>query len=97
MPVSRSDARRLATDAMNIGANVLRGTLSANGSEVLIGDTPLKDWLIQHAGREVVLIAARVALVSEEPEPITCPTCGYDYIGVKCPHCASARARLRGG
>lgn len=96
MPVSRSDARRLANEAMNAGANVLRGTLAMNGSEITVGEKPIGEWLKQHAGREVVLVVARVARPDEEPDPVTCRTCGTDYVGVECPRCAAVRARLRG-
>jgi hypothetical protein len=96
MPVSRSDARRLATEAMNMGASVWRGTVALNDTEIVVGDKSIREWLARLEGQEVVLVVGRVALLSEEPEPVTCRTCGTDYIGVECPRCADVRSRLRG-
>ena len=97
MSISRSDARQLAKNGMEMGARVLRGTLSvgADGT-VTIGETDLTQWLAQHNEREIVFVAASIGRSNVDKEQKTCNRCGRDYVGDRCPFCAEARARLRG-
>ncbi len=98
MAISKSEARRLVKNGMEMGAQVWRGIIRINEStgEITIGDKNLLDELARYAGAEVVLVAAPIEKIAIESELKTCLTCGRDYTGDSCPHCAQVRARLRG-
>ena len=96
MTISKSDARRLAKEATEIGAHVLRGVLTIGPEGTKIGETDVLEWLAQYADRELVLVATSVGEIFIESEVKICYTCGRDYRGDTCPYCAEARARLRG-
>lgn len=96
MAISRSDARQLAKHSTEMGARVLRGTLLVQPDGVSIDSTDLARWLAEYNGLEFMLIAAPIGRSTVESEVKSCFTCGRDYRGDQCPHCAEARARLRG-
>ncbi len=96
MAVSKSDARRLAKNATEMGAHVLRGVLTVGPDGAKIGEANVLEWLAQYANTELVLIATRVGTGFIESDLKICYTCGRDYRGDTCPYCAEARARLRG-
>jgi hypothetical protein len=93
--VSKSEARRLAKDGLEMGAHVLRGVLKVGPDGVTVNETNIAEWLSRHAGSELILIAVPVDRVTEG-EIKSCRRCGRDYEGEACLHCAEARARLRG-
>ena len=95
MTVSKSEARRLAKDGLEMGAHVLRGILKVGPDGVTVNETNIAEWLSRHAGSELILIAVPVGKITEG-EIKSCRQCGRDYEGEACPHCAEARARLRG-
>lgn len=94
MSVTKSDARRLAKEGLEVGARVLRGVLSDGPGGPTINDKKVLEWLAQHTDSEIVLIVAPIDrdLTSGSK---SCYTCGRDYEGKECPRCAQARARLR--
>jgi hypothetical protein len=96
MAISKSEARRLTKNAAEIGAEVLRGTLTIGPAGAAINGVNLADWLARHDGIEMMLIATPVGEAVDIDEVKTCPRCGRDYKGDFCPYCAEARARLRG-
>ena len=98
MTISRINARRLAIDATEMGARILRGTLTVEADQTRIDETNLLEWLSQLAGSELMLIAVPIGykVTEEEDELKSCNTCGRDYKGPSCPYCAEVRARLRG-
>lgn len=96
MAISRSDARQLAKQCAEMGARVLRGTLSVGPEGVTVDATDLAQWLAEYDGSEFIVVAAPIGRGYIESDVKTCYTCGRDYKGDKCPHCAEARARLRG-
>ncbi len=96
MAISRSDARQLAKTGMEMGGRVLRGSLSVGPDGIMVDNTNLADWLAQHSGGEIVLVAAAIGRSGVEQELKTCNRCGRDYTDDRCPYCAEARARLRG-
>ena len=96
MAISKSEARKLAKNGVEIGAQVLRGIVSFGPNGVQVDGTDISTWLAQHAKAELILIAAPIETLSAEAEVKTCLTCGRDYTGNRCPYCAEARARLRG-
>lgn len=96
MALSKASALRLASNAMDMGAVALRGSLSLEGNgQFAIGDRNLSEWLNRYAGQEVIVILAPVDTGTYE-QIRQCGTCGRDYEGPECPHCAEVRARLRG-
>jgi hypothetical protein len=95
MTISKSEARKLAKNGLEIGAQVLRGVVNLGPDGVTIDGRDITTWLAQYVDAELVLIAAPVEKTSVEDELKTCFTCGRDYTGHKCPYCAEARARLR--
>jgi hypothetical protein len=95
MALSKANALRLASNAMDIGAVALRGPLSLEGNEFTIGDRNLSEWLSRYADQEVIVILAPVD-TNVYAEVRQCGVCGRDYEGSECPHCAEVRARLRG-
>jgi hypothetical protein len=60
-----------------------------------IDDVDLQEWLREHVGHEVILVAASIG--ENEGRRHTCHTCGREYEGLECPHCRESRLRLRGG
>jgi hypothetical protein len=96
MSVSKTNALRLATSAMDMGAVALRGPLSQEGDDKFtVGDRDLSEWLSRYAGQEIIVILAPVDM-SDRDQIRQCGVCGRDYQGSECPHCAEVRARLRG-
>ncbi len=95
MPISSITARELANRAYDVGASVLRGPLASDGGRLTIGDVDLWEWLKQHVGHEVILVAASIG--ETEGQRRTCRICGREYEGLECPHCRETRLRLRGG
>ena len=96
MLLSKATALRLASYAAHEGATALRGCLKqAENGQFMVGDRNLSEWLHQHEGDELIVI---LAAMDSKPliEVRQCGICGRDYEGAECPHCASARARLRG-
>lgn len=97
MTLSKSEARRLAKNAAEMDARILRGILTMGPDGAKVDETNVLEWLAQHAGSELVLIVAPVASsILIENEIKSCPTCGRDYSGDTCLHCQEVRARLRG-
>ncbi len=96
MAISKTEARKLTINVTEMGAQVLRGVLTIGPEGAIINEVNVLEWLAQHAGSEVMLIATPVGSTVSESEVKTCPRCGRDYKGEACPHCAEARARLRG-
>ncbi len=97
MPISRNQARQLAKNGMEMGARVLRGSLTvAEDGVVSINHTQIAAWLAEFAGSEVILVASPVGRGVADDEVKSCYTCGRDYTGDACPHCAEVRSRLRG-
>jgi hypothetical protein len=97
MGISKSEARRLGLSAVELGAQVLRGVVTIGPDGAKIDGTDISAWLAEHAEAELVLIAAPVDQLAGENETKICFTCGREYQGNNCPHCAEVRARLRGG
>ena len=95
LTVSKSEARRLAKDGLEMGAHVLRGVLKVGPDGITVNDTNITEWLSRHADSELILIAVPVGRAIED-EIKSCRRCGRDYEGESCPYCAEARARLRG-
>ncbi len=95
MSISRSSARRLATSSIEMGAQVLRGLLTVGPEGLKVGEQDVVEWLAQHNGAELFLVAAPVDSTLFEDEVRSCYTCGRDYKGETCTHCAEVRARLR--
>lgn len=96
MAVPKSTALRLASDAMDMGAVALRGTLSLeHDGQVAVGTRNLTEWLSHYMDQEVIVIIASID-TNVEDEIRQCGVCGRDYRGAECPHCAQVRARLRG-
>lgn len=97
MTLSKSEARRLAKNAAEMDARILRGVLTIGPDGAKVEETDVLEWLAQHVDSELVLIAAPVASsILAENEVKSCPTCGRDYTGDACLHCKEVRARLRG-
>ena len=93
-----SNSRDLATRAYEMGASILRGELARHDSgDWAVDGRPVAEWLAEHKGRQVYLIAIATDAESE-PTVVkrTCHTCGRDYEGSECPYCREARLRLRG-
>ena len=96
MALSKVNALRLASKAIDMGAAALRGPIRlGEEGQFTIGDRNLSEWLSRYAGQEVIVILAPVD-ASSYVERRQCGVCGRDYEGEECPHCAQARARLRG-
>jgi hypothetical protein len=96
MTLSKSEARRLAKNAAELDANVLRGLLEIGPDGATVNGTNILEWLAQYADGELILVAAPVGNDRFiESDIKSCHTCGRDYQGERCPYCAEARARLR--
>lgn len=96
MSLSKREARRLAKNAAEMDARVLRGILTIGPEGATVDGTNILEWLEQHADTELMLIAAPVADAKFIDEVRSCHRCGRDYTGEACPHCREVRARLRG-
>ena len=97
MTISKTEARKLTINVAEMGAQVLRGILQIGpDGEATINNVVISEWLAQHDGAEIMLIATPVGNAVDLNELKTCSQCGRDYKGEACPHCAEARARLRG-
>jgi hypothetical protein len=94
--VSKSDAQELASQAIDMGAGAVRGFLHrGEAGEWIVGSTDVNVWLGRYEDFELILLAVPI----EErgtPRMKTCRTCGREYEGDACPHCQTARERLRG-
>jgi rubrerythrin len=94
--VSKSDAQELASQAIDMGAGALRGFLHrGEAEEWIVGSTNVNTWLGRYEGFELILLALPVG-EQGTAEMRTCRTCGREYEGDVCPHCQTARKRLRG-
>ncbi|MFQ5577556.1 MAG: hypothetical protein ACE5G8_11285 [Anaerolineae bacterium] len=95
MKISYNDARNLSAAAARVGALVIGGQVSEEGGHFVVNQTDVTQLLKKMAQKNVVLI---ISQVEEEVEEVTktCLTCGRDYTGSECPHCAHVRSRLRG-
>jgi len=94
--LSKANVLRLASYATSEGAGALRGLLRRGpDGRLALGERNLDEWLGQYEGREVIVILAPIG-DELHSQPRQCGICGRDYEGAECPHCASARARLRG-
>ena len=97
MSISKSEARRLTRQAIEMDAQVLRGVLKLGPEEITINETDLSDWLARYANSEVILLAAAIDKAKTWDNLVkTCQQCGRDYEGESCTYCADVRARLRG-
>jgi hypothetical protein len=96
MTLSRAGALRLAEQAIREGALALRGRLvRGENGQLKVDDRSVTGWLGQYEGREVIILLAPMEANGPERSR-QCAVCGRDYDGPECPHCSSARARLRG-
>jgi hypothetical protein len=94
--VSKSDAQELASQAIDMGAGALRGLLHrGEAGEWIVGSTDVNTWLGRYEGFELILLALPIE-GRGTPQIKTCRTCGREYEGDVCPHCQTARKRLRG-
>ena len=94
--LSKANALRLASYATSEGAGALRGRLTRSpDGHLVLAERNLDEWLGRYEGHEVIVILAPIGDESHT-QPRQCGICGRDYEGAECPHCASARARLRG-
>ena len=96
MDISKSVARKLAKNGLEVGAQVFRGVVKVEPDGITIDGKDISAWLAQYDNSELLLIAAPVFSLDDEAVVKTCYTCGRDYVGEACPACAEARARLRG-
>ncbi len=97
MSLTKREARRLAKNAAEMDARILRGILTIGPEGAAVDGTNIQAWLEQHADAELMLIAAPVADSKFIDEVRSCHRCGRDYMGEACPRCQEVRARLRGG
>lgn len=95
MSISKSNARRLAKNGLELGARVLRGVLVEGPDGLEIDKKKVAEWLAQHADSELILIAAPIDRGNFDGQVRSCYTCGRDYKGDECSYCAEVRARLR--
>jgi hypothetical protein len=94
--ISKSDARKLASQAMDMGAGAVRGFLHRGEAEKwIVGSTDVNAWLRKYEGSELILLAVPIREQGTAGMK-TCRTCGREYEGETCPHCQTARKRLRG-
>jgi len=95
MTISRNDARSLSSTAASVGATILGGRLTVEDDHFTINKTDVTALLEKLAGRNVILVVTSV----DDPQTErarTCLTCGREYTGSECSHCARVRSRLRG-
>jgi hypothetical protein len=93
--VSKSDVQELASQAIDMGAGALRGLLHRGEEEWIVGSTDVNTWLGRYEGCELILLAMPIEGRGTS-QMKTCRTCGREYEGDVCPHCQTARKRLRG-
>ncbi len=94
--ISKSGAQELAGQAIDMGAGALRGVLHrGEAEEWIVGSTEVNAWLRKYEGFELILLAVPIG-EGGAPRVKTCRTCGREYEGDVCPHCQTARKRLRG-
>jgi hypothetical protein len=94
--VSKSDAQELARQAIDMGAGAVRGFLHrGEAEEWIVGSTDVNAWLGRYEGLGLILLAVPLE-EQRTPRIKTCRTCGREYEGDECPHCQTARRRLRG-
>jgi hypothetical protein len=94
--VSKSDAQELASQAIDMGAGAVRGFLHrGEAEEWIVGSTDVDVWLGRYEDLELILLAVPIGERGTS-EMKTCRTCGREYAGDACPHCQTARERLRG-
>ena len=94
--ISKSDAQELASKAIDMGAGAVRGFLHrGEAEEWIVGSTDVNVWLGRYQGFELILLAVPIK-EGGTAEMKTCRTCGREYEGDTCPHCQTARKRLRG-
>ncbi|MFB0546634.1 MAG: hypothetical protein ACETWB_06970, partial [Anaerolineae bacterium] len=77
--IPKASARRLATLALEMGAEVLRGPLERRDEGWAVGDTDLGEWLEKYSDCELILIAASIR--EETYQLKTCGICGREYEG----------------
>lgn len=95
--VPRETALRMASNAREMGAEALRGTLEKNlTGRWTVGHIEVESWLSRYEGQELVLAVAAIDEATPMAYVRTCRTCGNDYEGRTCPHCEEVRRRLRG-
>ena len=95
MSITRRNAHDISSVAARHGATVLGGILTEENGRMTINKTDVTALLAGLAGQNVVLV---VGEVGEDPAPRVrvCLTCGREYHGSECKHCANVRSRLRG-
>jgi hypothetical protein len=96
MAIDRRDARNLSADGAKIGAIVLGGRLIKEGDHYLINKTDVTALLEELIDQNVILVFGQVAEQDLRSLVHSCLTCGREYTGSECPHCANVRSRLRG-
>ncbi|HHJ07226.1 MAG TPA: hypothetical protein ENK24_06975 [Anaerolineae bacterium] len=95
MTISRNNARSLSAAAARVGATILGGRLTLEDEHFIINKTDVTALLEKLAGQNVILVVTGVDNPQTERTK-TCLTCGREYTGSECPHCARVRSRLRG-
>ncbi len=96
MTIARSTARKLSVDAAKSGAAAVRGRLLKDGNRYILNQTDVTALLEELVDQNILLL---IGVIDDEMEEHvrTCLTCGREYTGSECPHCARVRSRLRGG
>ena len=97
MAIDRRDARNLSADGSKVGAVVLGGRLVKEGDRYVINKTDVTTLLDELLEQNIVLVFGAVAEQDQRTIVHTCLTCGREYTGSECAHCANVRSRLRGG
>lgn len=96
MSLRKASILKLASAAYEMDLQVLRGKLERGaGGQLEVNRRKLDAWLRDFEGQEIVIIAASLE-DGRRPVVRTCRTCGRDYTEHACPHCRTARLRLRG-
>lgn len=88
MDVEPANANELARIGMEVGAEVLQGSLSypSETGGWQLGDLDLSEHLARYQGQRLVLIIAPMG--EGEPETYTCGICGFVYEKYgECPRC----------
>ena len=93
----KANIRQLTSEAYQLSAKVMAGVVRQDeeSGRWMVGNTPMGEWLAQHAGQDVTCIL----IPTEDDHPMeakVCQTCGRDYVGTSCPYCREVRLRLRG-
>ncbi len=95
MTITRNGSHTLSATASRVGATVLGGQLIKEDNQYFINKTNVTRLLEQLLQQNVLLIIEEVS-EEKQKEVRVCLTCGREYTGAECPHCARVRARLRG-